>query len=253
MSANHSVVALIPARGGSKRIPRKNLRELGGKPLIVHTIVAAQQAGIFREIIVSTEDDEIKKVAEQAGAQVMHRQPCFALDDSPDIYWVVSALGTLVDSALEADAFCILRPTSPFRSTTLIRAAWNLFLHQQEPCHSLRLMRQTREHPGKQWTMNGGYFYPVLPYWLEPSDGYSSPWHSSPTQLLPVVFSQTAGLEIAWWWVPGRYGTISGPLVIAKMATSYDSIDLNTEDDWEYAEWRVQTGRATLPKVKDGK
>src|SRR3990167_1153878 len=87
-----SIVALIPARAGSARIPGKNLRRLAGHPLIAYTIAAAQQSGIFQTILVSSDSEDILQIALQMGIAAIRRPAKWATADSPDIEWVTHAL-----------------------------------------------------------------------------------------------------------------------------------------------------------------
>ena len=89
-----SVVALIPARQGSKRVPGKNVRALGGHPVLAYTIAPAVESGIFESVIVSTDSEEIAALARHYGAEVPFLRPAaFAGDTSPDIEWVEYTLG----------------------------------------------------------------------------------------------------------------------------------------------------------------
>ena len=112
------VLGLIPARGGSKGVPRKNVRSLGGKPLIVYTIEAALAATKLTRVVVSTDDDEIAEVSRAAGAEVPFRRPDeLAADATPTLPVVLHALDTLDEPY---DAVCLLQPTTPFRVEGLI-------------------------------------------------------------------------------------------------------------------------------------
>lgn len=116
--------ALIPARGGSKGIPRKNIQELGGKPLIAWTIEAALKSDSIRRVIVSTDDEEIAEVAKQYGAEVPALRPSkLAEDDTPSIEVIHHALENWTD----CDALILLQPTSPFRNDQHIEEAIELF------------------------------------------------------------------------------------------------------------------------------
>lgn len=106
------VLALIPARGGSKRLPRKNIRELCGKPLIAWTIETANQSKLITETWVSTEDMEIAQISKDWGAKVLHRPSDLARDDTSTIDVVNHAIGILP----QFDYVCLLQPTSPLRT-----------------------------------------------------------------------------------------------------------------------------------------
>ena len=218
----HSIVALIPARAGSKRVPRKNFRPLNGVALIEYTFTAAKEAGIFQHIIVSTDAEEIE-VPE--GILVLSRPKEMALDDSPDILWVKHVLRDI-----SADAFAILRPTNPFRSPAMIVRGWEHFLCNQ-PADSLRAVQLVKQHPGKMWVLKGNRIQPLFPFW-----GPEAPWHSMPTQSLPQVCVQNASLEIAWTKTVKEQGSISGATVIPFFPMGNEGFNIDTEQDWDKAE-----------------
>lgn len=117
-------IAIIPARGGSKRIPRKNLRPFHGRPMIEWPIEAAQSSGCFDDIIVSTDDEEIAAIAEKAGARAPFRRPRELSDDhTPTLPVIAHALEQLVALGLAAEYACCIYPTAPFlQSGDLVRA-----------------------------------------------------------------------------------------------------------------------------------
>lgn len=110
-------LALIPARGGSKGIPRKNVRPLGGKPLIAYTIEAALESSTVDDVVVTTDDEEIAAVAREHGAEVPFMRPAeLAADESKTIDCVVHARDALRSMGREYDALVLLQPTSPLRA-----------------------------------------------------------------------------------------------------------------------------------------
>jgi CMP-N,N'-diacetyllegionaminic acid synthase len=161
-----SIVALIPARGGSKRVPGKNVRVLGGHPLIAYTIAPAIASGVFDAVIVSTDLPEIAEVARRYGAEVPFLRPAaLAGDTSPDIEWVEHTLRTLADQGRSYDAFSLLRPTSPFRTPDTLRRAWAAFSADPR-ADSLRAVEKCTQHPGKMWVARGNRLLPLLPFGL---------------------------------------------------------------------------------------
>ena len=225
------IVALIPARGGSKRCPGKNTRLLKGHPLLAWAIATAREAGIFSQIAVSSDDTPTLEIAERYGAlpiycplSVAHR------DYTPDILWVRHAMATLAEAHHHFDVFAILRPTSPFRRGAWVAAAWEQLCNYTQ-ADSLRAMRPAGEHPGKMWRRLGVLATPLLPF-----SGQEAPWHSTPSQELPRIWVQTAALEIAWTFVLPE--SIAGDVVLCWEceAGAPEAIDINTEDDWASAE-----------------
>jgi len=107
-------LAIIPARGGSKRLPRKNIAPLDGRPLIFYPIAAALQSGLFHAVVVSTEDAEIAAVARRAGAAVIARPPELATDEIHEFAACTHVLDTLAEKDSDPFAFCIIYPTAAF-------------------------------------------------------------------------------------------------------------------------------------------
>jgi pseudaminic acid cytidylyltransferase len=121
MSSPH--LAIIPARGGSKRIPRKNVRPFFGKPMIVWTIEAAQRSGLFGEIVVSTDDEEIAQIAEKYGAKApFRRPPDLANDYSPTVPVIGHAVEALEALGWSFDKVCCIYATAPFVTSPDLRA-----------------------------------------------------------------------------------------------------------------------------------
>lgn len=123
------MIAIIPARGGSKGLPGKNVKDLNGKPLIAYTIEAALKAKSITSVIVSTDDLEIAEVSKKCGAQVPFMRPSYlATDDSKAIDAYLFTIDELIKGGVtEIDEICILLPTCPLRSSTDIDDAINLF------------------------------------------------------------------------------------------------------------------------------
>jgi CMP-N,N'-diacetyllegionaminic acid synthase len=241
---SESIVALIPARAGSKRVPDKNIRPLAGHPLIAYTIAAAIQSEIFSAVIVSTDSAHYAEIARHYGAEVPFlRPPEFSGDLSPDIEWVEYTLNRLRGEARTYDCFSILRPTSPFRLPETIRRAWREFA-AEEGVDSLRAVEKCKQHPGKMWVVRGRRMLPLFP--LSPPE---QPWHSSQYQSLPEVYAQNASLEIAWCRVVLDGRTIAGTVLMPFFTEGHEGFDVNSAYDWDLAEHLVRGGRARLPFI----
>jgi CMP-N,N'-diacetyllegionaminic acid synthase len=239
-------VALIPARSGSVRVPHKNIRRLGGHPLIAYTIAAAMDSGVFDAVVVSTDSEDYAKVARHYGAEVPFlRDAGMAGSTSPDIEWVLHALDALAVEGRRFDAFSILRPTSPFRKAETIRRAWNTFT-EAEGVDSLRAVEPVEQHPGKMWVVRGERMTPLMP--LTPEDG---PWHSQQKAALPKVYVQNASLEIAWTEMAVRTRSIAGHVLVPFFTEGDEGVDINGPQDWWYAEHLISTGEARLPAVAE--
>lgn len=244
MRKSPSIVALIPARAGSKRVRDKNVRMLNGHPLIAYTIAAARSCGIFDSVIVSTDSERYAAIARHYGAEIPFIRPAeFSGDLSPDIEWITDILGKLHAVERNFDFFSILRPTSPFRLPETIARAWTLF-QAQSGADSLRAVEKCKQHPGKMWVVRGERMLPLMP--LTPAE---RPWHSCQYQSLPEVYVQNASLEIARTDVVLKKGTIAGETMVPFLTRATEGVDVNDERDWWYAEWLLARGEATLPKV----
>ena len=250
---NLSAVALIPARQGSKRVPGKNVRMLGGHPVLAYTIAPARDSGIFESVIVSTDSEEIADIARHYGADVPFLRPSqFAGDTSPDIEWVEYTLKKLKRAGRQWDCFSLLRPTSPFRDAATIRRAWSRFSAQQG-VDSLRAVEKCAQHPGKMWIVDGDRMTPLLDEKpvspkLPRSEG-GQPSHSKPYQALPPVYVQNASLEIAWTRVVFEKRTIAGDVLMPFLTEGYEGFDINDPHDWMIAERLIADGDVSLPPV----
>jgi CMP-N,N'-diacetyllegionaminic acid synthase len=240
-----SAVALIPARAGSQRVPRKNIRPLAGHPLLAYAIAGARESGLFHAIVVSTDSDEIAAVARHYGAEVPWLRPAaMAASTSPDIEWVRFTLERLADQGRDFDLFSILRPTSPFRRGTAIRQAWDQLL-AVEGADSIRAVELCKQHPGKMWIVEGTLMRPLLP------QGDGVPLHSTQYAALPQVYVQNSSLEFAWTRVALRQsGDIAGERVVAFLSDAATGFSIDYPEDWEAAERMMASGEATLPEVE---
>ena len=240
----NKIVALIPARSGSKRVPDKNIRPLAGHPLIAYSITAALQSRIFTDVIVSTDSERYAEIAAYYGAEIPFLRPTdIAGDISADIEWLQYTLKRLQDDDRTYDCFSLLRPTSPFRLPETIQRAWQLF-SEQTGVDSLRAVEKCQQHPGKMWVVRGNRMLPLLP--LGPPE---QPWHSSQYPSLPEIYVQNASLEIAWTNVVIEGKTIAGNVLVPFFTKDYEGFDVNGEYDWNLAEHMVKNGLTSLPSI----
>jgi N-acylneuraminate cytidylyltransferase len=237
------VVALVPARSGSRRIEGKNVRPLRGHPLIAYTISAARRSKAFDDVVVSTDDEDTAAIARSYGASVPFLRPAdLATDTSPDVDWLRHALAALRSTGQQVDAFAILRPTSPLRPAASIARAVQALL-ADPGADSLRAVQRVSEHPGKMWVLEGSgeRMSPLLD-----DGGAQPPWHSTPYQALPPVFVQNASLEVAWARTVDEGDSIAGQEIRPWVSESYDGFDLNHESDWLLLERLLDLGLANL-------
>ncbi|MCC7104113.1 MAG: acylneuraminate cytidylyltransferase family protein [Chloroflexi bacterium] len=160
MSENGRALAIIPARGGSKGVPGKNVKLLGGIPLIAHSILAAQRSLALDRTIVSTDDDEIADVARDYGAEVPFKRPAdIAADQTPDLPVFQHALRWLDEHEGYRPDFVIhLRPTQPFRPLGLIDEVVTRLRQADVDC--VKSLAPVEQHPHKMWRVEDGWAVP---------------------------------------------------------------------------------------------
>ena len=153
-----SVIALIPARSGSERVPGKNIRPLAGHPLLAYAIATAQQAGVFDRVVCSTDSEEIAEIARYYGAEVPFlRPPELATSTSPDIEWIAYTLDELRG---HYDLFGLVRATNPFRGPDAFARGLRQLLATPE-ADSIRAVELVKQHPGKMWIVEGATMRPL--------------------------------------------------------------------------------------------
>jgi CMP-N,N'-diacetyllegionaminic acid synthase len=233
-----TAVALVPARAGSQRVPGKNVRELAGHPLLAYTVAAARESGVFTEVVVSTDSEEIAEVARAYGAAVPGLRPAeMSTATSPDVEWVVHVMRDR-----DEGAFAILRPTSPFRTAATIRRAWAQFEALGDRVDSLRAVELVKQHPGKMWLVEGDLMRPLL----EQGAG-EVPFHSTQYAALPAVYVQNSSLELAWRGVlDGSRPTIAGERVAPFLTEGLEGLSIDYPEDFE----RAEALAAQLPPVE---
>lgn len=185
------ILALIPARGGSKGIPRKNVIDIAGKPLIAYSIEHAHQSALITRTIVSTDDAEIAAVARRFGAEVPFRRPAHLAGDlSTDLEVFDHALTTLRDTeGYVPDLVVQLRPTSPVRRVSVIDAAIQALLDASD-ADSLKSLSPTKTSPYKLWVVDTRGASPLLELPGLPEA------HSMPRQILPTVYAGNGYVDI---------------------------------------------------------
>ncbi len=225
MTAAPEVLALIPARGGSKGIPRKNLIAVNGRPLIAYSIDQAKASRHIGRVIVSTDDEEIAEVAARHGAEVPFRRPAeFAQDLSPDIDAFRHALQWLErHEQYRPELVVHLRPTGPVRRVRLIDAAIGEILRHPD-ADSLRSVAWPAQTPYKMWRIAAdGYLEPLvrLKDVAEP--------YSMPRQMLPEVFWQNGYVDVIRSRTILEQGSMAGrrvvPFVVNEPNYEIDYVD----------------------------
>jgi CMP-N-acetylneuraminic acid synthetase len=222
-----SVVALIPARGGSKGIPGKNIRRLGDHPQIAYSIASALAAGRIDRVIVSTDSPEIARIAGRYGAEAPFlRPPGLAQDGTTDLPVFAHALEWLGEHEdCQPDIVVQVRPTSPFRPRGLLDDAVELLIrHPETDC--IRSVAQPGQNPYKMWTVGAdGLLAPLLTL-----EGVAEPYNA-PRQQLPGVFWQTGHVDVIWSRTILEKGSMTGSAIRPVLVESRFCVDIDEPGD----------------------
>jgi len=240
-------LALIPARGGSKGIPRKNIRLFAGYPLIAWSIAAAKQSELVTRVIVSTDDEEIAAVAREWGAETPFLRPSeFAQDKSTDLPVFEHALKFLEDvEGYRPDVVVQLRPTSPIRPRTLVDDAIRILLENAD-ADCVRGVVPAAQNPYKMWRFSGEG-KPLKP--LLKADGIAEPYNA-PRQILPSVYWQTGHIDAIRDATIAQKKSLTGDVIYPLLIDPKYTVDIDTLSDWIKYEALVYSG---LEMVSPGK
>jgi CMP-N,N'-diacetyllegionaminic acid synthase len=228
--AKLNILALIPAREGSKRVPNKNIKLLNGKPLVSYTIEAAKRSKCLNRIIVSTDSTKIAAISRKCGAEVPFLRPReISGSHSTEMQFFEHALNWLKNNeSYEPDLIVLLYPTSPFRKPASIDRAVSIMLGHPK-ADSLRSIRLCSEHPYKMWTITGDHLKPFV-------KSKNSNTHTLSYQLFPKVYIQNASIYITKPSTIFKKRSPIGDKVVAFIMDELESIDVNTALDFKFAE-----------------
>jgi len=233
------ILALIPARGGSKGIPRKNIRNFAGWPLIAWSIAAAKQSELVTRVIVSTDDEEIAAVAREYGAEAPFLRPAeLAQDNTTDLPVFEHALKWLADNeGYQPDVVVQLRPTSPIRPRGMVDDAIKiLFEHPDADC--VRGVVPAAQNPHKMWRFNGAG-QPLKP--LLKVDGIPEPYNA-PRQSLPPVYWQTGHIDAIRVATITQKHSLTGDVIYPLVIDPVYTVDIDSLPDWIKYEALVYSG-----------
>lgn len=236
-SGSGAPLAVIPARGGSKRVPRKNIRAFRGQPAIAYTIRAALESGLFHRVVVSTDSAEIAEIASACGADVPFvREAALSDDQTPVSLATLDALERLDPCAERYSSVAQLMANCPLRTAEDVRESYRQFVESGAPSQ-LSVMRFGWLNPW--WAMRRGEDFVLDPLFGDRA--------TAPSQSLPELFCPTGAI----WWaragllreartfhVPGRTGW--------EIAWQH-GVDVDTEDDWAMAELLARLADAPEP------
>jgi CMP-N-acetylneuraminic acid synthetase len=225
-----TVLALIPARGGSQGIPRKNLVEVGGRPLLAWSVASALEAASVDRVIVSTDDPEIAEVARSAGAEVPFVRPAdLAGPLVTDLPVFQHALGWLADAdGYRPELVVHLRPTSPARPAGLVDRAVEL-LRAAPGATSLRSVSPAPHTPWKMYEIDDdGLLRPVL-------GTLEAEAFNQPRQALPPAWLHDGVIDVVRAEVL-LAGSMSGPRIVALPTPDGEGVDIDVPADLPAAE-----------------
>lgn len=240
------VLGVVQARGGSKGIPGKNIRNLGGYPLIAYSIASALASESITRLIISTDDDEIAEVAKVYGAEVPFMRPDeLATDDAQDFPLFEHALAWLKSNENYVPQIIVqLRPTSPLRPKGSIDTAVKL-LSEDHQADCVRTVIPSQQNPYKMWRADEKYLNPLL------GDEFPEPYNM-PRQKLPKTYWQTGHLDIIRYETITKKKSLTGERVLPLIIEPKYCTDIDTLEDWENAEWKLSRNNLDIDFPKEG-
>ncbi len=224
---NMNAVAIIPARGGSKRIPKKNIRQFCGKPIIAYSISVALNSGLFDEVIVSTDDEEISKIAKFYGATIYDLRPAILADDKTGVMDVVSfELRQLAIRGFSPSCVCMIYATAPMLRVIDLIDSYNFF-KSSDTCFVFSAAE---------------FAYPIFRAFKILDNGgaemFQPEFYRTNSQDLPKAYHDAA----QFCWAKPNAMHEPNPLIFSENARPFVIstnlvADIDTRDDWARAEW----------------
>ena len=224
------VLAIVPARGGSKGVPGKNVRVLAGRPLIEYTALAARESGVIDRIVLSTDSDEIADAGRRCGLEVPFIRPAsLAADDTPMLPVVRHAIDALSASGWIPDVIVLLQPTSPLRRPSHVRDAVTML--RETKADSVVTVVELPRHLSPDYVMRieDGLLRPFLP------EGE----RLTRRQDARPAYSRDGTVYACWRETLDRFGSIYGERCQPLVVNAADSLSIDTPDDWAEAERRL--------------
>lgn len=215
----HDTLCIIPARGGSKGVPFKNRRIVGGAPLISHTIRSARASMLLSTIVVTTDDPEIAQIAEAEGVEAIERPSALATDESPVIDAIRHVLAVRGEAGVAApEAIALLQPTSPFRQPQDIDAALELYF-ANGGCPVCSVYQTDDAHPARMYRIIEGRLQSLMPELA-----------SVRRQDLPPIYHRNGSI-----YVFGQREVASGQIIVDRMLPYVmpliSSVNVDSETD----------------------
>ena len=220
-----NIISIIPARGGSKGIPRKNIKLLNGKPLISYSIDASNSCSLIDETYVSTEDAEISEISKGNNAEVIERPDELAGDDSSSIDVILHVLDYLENRGELPDLFVLLQPTSPLRTSEDIEASINSFL--ESDCDSLVSVCELDHRSLLNFSLEDGFLV----------QNNNEALFNSRRQDIPTHYSLNGAIYITTPEFIRKNRSFYSDKTIPHVMSKEKSIDIDTSFDFKLAEF----------------
>ena len=220
-------LAIITARGGSKRIPRKNIKPFCGKPILCYSIEAALSSGVFDEVMVSTDDEEIAQVAKKAGAKVPFFRSAETADDyasTDDV--IMEVIKAYQQIGQHFDSFCCIYPTAPFLSSERLRSAMELL----KEADSVMPVVPFSYPPQRGLIVNGAGFV----------ERQFPEYATARSQDLPKIYHDCGQFYACRTDACLAAGTTDVERLLPLVLTELEVQDIDTMEDWELAELKYR-------------
>lgn len=230
----YEILAIIPARGGSKGIPKKNIKELVGKPLIAYTIEEAKKSKYINRIIVTTDSKEIAEIANKYGAEIPFIRPEeLSQNATLDLPVFQHCLNWLKDNeSYLPDIIVHLRPTAPLRQTEHIDFGIEVMLKNIKEADSVRSVAKVDAHPLKMWRLEGDRLSSFIPedvYKIKES-------YNMPRQKLPSAFIQNGSVDVIKKDTIMKQNSMTGKNIFGFEMKGEESINIDNILDFMIAE-----------------
>jgi CMP-N,N'-diacetyllegionaminic acid synthase len=231
------VLAIIPARGGSKGVPRKNIKKILGKPLIAHTIEQAMRSSCISEVVVNTDDKDIARVSKKYGANIFFRSKKLAQDLTEDLPVFEDHLLKLAKRNTLPDIVVDLRATAPLRTARRIDEGVKLLMCAgRKKADSVRAVTKVDKHPYKMWKFKDMYLKPFVGHIVH---GIKEPYNA-PRQILPDVHQNNGAMNAFWPETILKKRSMTGRRILGFYMEPWESINIDTEIDFLIAEVLMQ-------------
>ena len=225
----NKILAIIPARGGSKSVPKKNIKKLDGKPLIQYSIDSAKESKLVNKIIVSTDSLEISKLSKKNGVEVPFLRPKkLSLDSSATIDVIKHAVKKLESLHYIPDIITLLQPTTPLRTSKMIDDSIKLLIKTKSTC--VLGVCKLSKHPYRAFWPNGKYLKPFRNDFLK--------FHQR--QLFPTCYYPTGEIYTFWFSTLKKTGNLYGSKIFPFYLKNHISMDINTKLDFFLTEMMLK-------------